>query len=82
MAGFKMRRRLLLAAIETTYGTDAAPTPEANAILTRSIQVTPLAGNDIERNLLRAYYGNAQSLAGEKHVELTLEVELTGSGTA
>ncbi len=82
MAGFKMRRRLVLAAIEATYGTDAAPTPEANAILTRSVDVTPLAGDDIDRNLLRSYYGNSQSIAGEKHVELTLEVELAGSGTA
>lgn len=82
MAGFKMRRRLVLAAIEATYGTEEAPTPEANAILTRSVSVTPLAGQDIDRNLLRSYYGNTQSLAGEKHVELQMEVELTGSGTA
>ena len=82
MAGFKMRRRLILAAIETTYGTDPAPTPAANAILTRSVSVTPLAGQDIDRNLLRSFYGNTQSIAGEKHVELQLEVELTGSGVA
>jgi hypothetical protein len=82
MSGFKMNRRLVLAAPETTYGTDAAPTPAANAILTRTVQVTPLAGDDIERNLLRSYYGNSQSIAGEKHVELTMEVELAGSGTA
>lgn len=82
MAGFKMRRRLVLAAIETTYGTDAAPTPVANAVLARSVQVTPMAGNDIDRNLLRAYYGNSQSIAGEKHVELQLEVEIAGAGAA
>lgn len=82
MAGFIMRRRLVLAANEATYGTDAAPTPAANAILTRTVQVTPLAGEDIPRDLLRAYYGNSQSIAGEKHVELTMEVELAGSGTA
>ncbi len=82
MAGFKMRRRLVLAAIESTYGTDPGPTPVANAILTRSVDVTPMAGDDIDRNLLRSYYGNSQSVAGEKHVELTLEVELAGSGAA
>ena len=62
MAGFIMRRRLVLAANEATYGTDAAPTPAANAILTRTVQVTPLAGEDIPRDLLRAYYGNSQSI--------------------
>ncbi|MCH8500152.1 MAG: hypothetical protein LAT63_16895 [Marinobacter sp.] len=82
MAGFKMRRRLVLAAIESTYGTDPGLTPVANAILTRTVQVTPLAGDDIDRPLLRAYYGNSQSIAGEKHVELTMEVELAGSGAA
>ncbi|PHS48756.1 MAG: hypothetical protein COB05_04400 [Marinobacter sp.] len=82
MSGFKMRKRLVLAAIETTYGTDASPSAAANAILTRTVQVTPLAGEDIERNLLRSYYGNSQALAGEKHVELTMEVELAGSGEA
>lgn len=82
MAGFKMRRRLVLAAIESVYGTDPGLTPAANAILTRTVQVTPLAGDDIDRPLLRAYYGNSQSIAGEKHVELTMEVELAGAGTA
>lgn len=82
MAGFKMRRRLVLAANEATYGTDAVPTAALNAILTRTVSVTPMAGDDINRNLLRAYYGNSQSIAGEKHVELTLEVELAGAGAA
>src|SRR5690554_719698 len=82
MAGFKMRRRLVLAAIEAVYGTEVVPTASANAILTRTVQVTPLAGNDLDRNLLRAHYGNSQAIAGEKHVELTVEVELAGSGTA
>lgn len=82
MAGFKMRRRLVLAKIEATYGTDSAPDTVANAILTRTVQVTPLAGEDIQRNLVRYYYGNAPSVAGEKHVELTIEVELAGSGAA
>ncbi|MDX1755886.1 MAG: hypothetical protein R3175_07505 [Marinobacter sp.] len=82
MAGFKTRRRVVLAKTEATYGTDAAPDAAANAILTRTVSVTPLAGDDIRRDLLRPYYGNSQSIAGEKHVEMTIEVELAGSGTA
>jgi len=81
MAGFKMRKRLILAKIESTYGTDSSPTAAADAVLARSVEVTPLAGEDIQRELLRSYYGNAQSVAGEKHVEMTVEVELAGSGT-
>lgn len=79
---YKSRKRLLLAKIETTYGTDAAPDAMANAVLTRSISVTPMAGDDIQRNLDRPYFGNAPTVAGEKHVELQVEVELAGSGTA
>lgn len=79
---YKTRKRVILAKIETTYGTDASPTGAANAILVRSVSVTPLAGEDIERQLIRPYYGNAQRIAGEKFVELEIQVELAGSGTA
>lgn len=79
---YKTRKRVILAKIETTYGTDASPTGAANAILVRSVSVTPLAGEDIERQLIRPYYGNAQRIAGEKFVELEVQVELAGSGTA
>lgn len=79
---FKMKRRAVLVKIEADYGTDAAPTGAANAILCRSVAVTPLAGEDISRDLIRTYYGNSQQIAGEKHVELDLEVELAGSGAA
>ena len=82
MSGFKMRRRVVLASVETTYGTDAAPTESANAILARTVQVTPLAGENIQRNLIRGHFGNSEEVAGEKHVELQLEVELAGSGSA
>jgi hypothetical protein len=81
-APFRMRRRLVLAKIETEYGTDAAPTVGANAILCRSVTVSPLAGEYPSRDLLRPYYGNSPVLPAEKHVELQLEVELAGSGAA
>jgi len=77
-----MRRRAILAKIETTYGTDAAPTGAANAILVRSVNLTPLAGDDIERQLIRPYFGNSPMIAGEKHAELEIEVELAGAGAA
>ncbi len=72
----------MLAKIESAYATDASPTAALNAILTRNISVTPMAGDDIQRELDRPFFGNAQTIAGEKHVELTVEVELAGSGAA
>jgi len=77
-----MRRRAILAKIETTYGVDAAPTGAVNAILVRSVTLTPLAGDDIERALIRPYFGSSPMIAGEKHAELEIEVELAGAGAA
>lgn len=79
----KTNRRAMLFALESDYN-DGITTPEAatDAILTREITVTPLSGNDIERTFVRPYYGNSPRAAGEKHVEVQVEVELNTSGTA
>lgn len=79
----KTNRRAMLFALESEYN-DGTTTPEAatDAILTREITVTPLSGNDIERTFVRPYYGNSPRAAGEKHVEVQVEVELNTSGTA
>lgn len=79
----RTNRRAMLFALESEYN-DGTTTPEAatDAILTREITVTPLSGSDIERTFVRPYYGNSPRAAGEKHVEVQVEVELNTSGTA
>lgn len=75
------RKRLLRAKIESVYGTD--PTPAGtDAVLVRSIEITPLNADVVERELIRPYLGNFEQLLGNQHVEITFEVELAGSGTA
>lgn len=78
---YKMRRRAVLARLESAYGTDPTVDPASpyHPVLCRSVSVTPLAGENIERELIRPYYGNGEVLAGEKFVELELQVEITGS---
>ncbi len=77
----KSRKRLLRAKIESTYGTD--PTPAGtDAVLVRSLEVTPLQSDVVERELIRPYFGNFEQLLANQHVEITFEVELAGSGTA
>lgn len=71
----RSNRRAILFDLETTYNDSTTPLA-ADAILCRTISMTPLAGNDIQRVAVRPYYGNSPMVAGEKHVELTLEVEL------
>ncbi|WP_343232828.1 phage tail tube protein [Modicisalibacter sp. MOD 31.J] len=78
----RTNRRAMLFALESAYN-DGTTTPDAatDALLMTSIDVTPLAGSDIERSYIRPYYGNASRAPGEKHVQVDVEMELALSGT-
>lgn len=76
------RRRLLLAKIETTYGTDAIPTGAANAILVKNLTITPMEATVVSRDLVRPYMGNFENLIADAHVKAEFEVEMAGSGAA
>ncbi|MCC7413317.1 MAG: hypothetical protein IT495_17005 [Gammaproteobacteria bacterium] len=76
------RKRALLAKIESSYGADATPTGAADAVLLRSLQVTPIASEIVGRDLIRAYLGHSAQIPVAVHAMLECEVELAGSGTA
>lgn len=78
----KSRRTVLLAKIETVYGTDAAPTGAANAILVRNVTLTPMEAQMADRTLVRPYLGGFEQLPGSISAMLECEVELAGSGAA
>ena len=82
MASVLTRRRLILAKIESTYGTDSTPTGASNAILVRNLEIQPLLSESVSRDLVRPYMGQADQLLAQTRVEVTFEVELAGSGTA
>lgn len=77
----KENRRALIVALESEYN-DGTTTPDAasDAVLAREITTTPLAGNNIDRNFVRPYYGNAKQAPGEKHIQVVVEVEANTSG--
>lgn len=75
-----MRKRLILAATETTYNVDPTPTG-ANAILVRDLNITPQQSDVVDRNLIRPYLGASEQLLANTRVEVTFSVELAGSGT-
>jgi hypothetical protein len=75
------RKRLILAKTESTYGTDSTPAG-TDAVLVRSLEVTPLEADVVSRDLIRPYYGNSPQLLANARVKCTFEVELAGSGTA
>ena len=78
----KWRSTIALGKLETTYGTDSAPTGGANALLMTNVTLAPMEGDDVSRELERPYMGNQSALAGSLRVTLTGTTELAGSGTA
>lgn len=75
------RKSLILAKIESTYGTDPTPTTAANAILAMDLELkvvkNPVARPAQMENLMRK-----QSLLGEEMYEVTFKTEIVGSGSA
>lgn len=73
----------LLAKIEVTYGVDAIPTGAANSIMVlEDVEISPLEGEEEERNLALRYLGNDESIPVGIHVMLTGKVEAAGAGAA
>jgi hypothetical protein len=75
------RKTYILAKAEATVGTNSSPA-NTDAVLVKSLELTPLAGDVVSRDLIRGYLGNSESLIAQTYVELKFDVELAGSGTA
>ena len=52
------RKGLIVAAKESTYGTDATPAG-ADAIKVANINITPLQSDVVSREIIRPFLGNA-----------------------
>lgn len=76
------RNTAILAKVETVIGTDAVPTGAADAVLVSDFSCTPLDAKNIDRALLRTFFGGSPQLVGPASVKLSFSVELAGSGTA
>lgn len=77
-----VRNSAILAKIETTEGVDSAPTGTANALLVSDQSINPLNAQNVDRDLMRNYFGASEQLVGTATIELSFTVELAGSGTA
>lgn len=80
--GRYIRNTAILAKIETTEGTDATPSGAANALLISNLSVNPLNAGNVDRSLVRNYFGASEQLVGTAYLTADFEVELAGSGTA
>ncbi|MFZ2447495.1 MAG: phage tail tube protein [Syntrophobacteraceae bacterium] len=74
------RNTVVLAKIEAAYGTDPVPTPSANAIAVRDLEIKP-AGETVERNIMRGTLSPLRFVRGTKSVEVAFKTEMKGTGT-
>lgn len=77
-----IRNTAILAKIEVTEGVDSVPTGAANALLVSDVTINPLNAQNVDRALIRPYFGGSEQLVGTAYVEASFTVELAGSGTA
>lgn len=82
MASKKFRKLAILAKLEVAYGTDPVPTGAANAMVVSDVEITPLDGEEVERNNVQPYFGNAGAIQATQFARLRFNVEAAGSGVA
>jgi hypothetical protein len=75
-------KKLLLYKIETTEGTDAAPTAAADAIITVGLDASGLEGDEKQRNIDGQYAGARPTVYGQIRKPVTFSVEWAGSGVS
>lgn len=75
-----IRKTVILAKIESTYGVDPVPTVGANALLVKDVEIKP-AGETITRDFLRSSLSPLTHRRGIKHQTVSFVTELKGAGT-
>jgi hypothetical protein len=73
------RKRLILCKSEASYGVDITPAG-TDALLVRSLDVTPIEADVVSRDLIRNYLGNSDQLLAQARVSISFQVEMAGSG--
>lgn len=77
----KWKSKIILVGAEATYGVDPGLLA-ANAQLLTDVQIQPMEGEDVSRNLELPYQGAQEKLPTAFRAILTGSFELVGSGTA
>ncbi|MCZ2498139.1 hypothetical protein GN316_15345 [Xylophilus sp. Kf1] len=71
----------VLGKIEATYGLDSVPTGGANAIDVSAVTINALNAQNVDRALLRPYFGASEQLVGTAYKTLDFSTEIAGSGS-
>lgn len=74
-------KQVILAMVESTYGTDPTPTPSSDAILCNDDSSISPEGQEVTRNVYRETFSPQGHVVVGKKVNFTLNCELRGSGS-
>lgn len=77
-----IKKTVVLAKVETTAGTDAAPTGSANALQVFDMEITPIEAKTVNIDLVSAFFGSAVDLVTTTFTRCKFSVLMGGSGTA
>src|SRR4030067_1667568 len=77
---FTTNKAVILAKVETTYGTDPVPTAGANAILCSAPEIDG-AGKRLERENTKSTYGARLGVNIGEGINIKFTTELKGSGS-
>ena len=78
----KFRKKIILAKIEATYGTDAVPVGATDAMLVSNVEINPFESDPVERDTVQPYLGSRQQIHTGTRVTLEFDVEMAGAGSA
>jgi len=76
-----MRKMAVLAMIETAYGTPVVPLA-ANALLVSDVELTPIEGDEVERNNIRPFFGSGGSTLVTEYQRIRFSIEFAGVAAA
>lgn len=78
----RWRYMVLLAKPEVTYAADPTLTGASDAILAKNIELRPMEGEDVSRDLIQAYLSGQATIPAGLYITIAFDTELAGSGTA
>lgn len=82
MASRKIKKTVILLALEAAIGVDAAPTGAANAMKAFDVSISPVETKDIKIDYIASYFGASETITGSVYSKFTFSTSLSGSGTA
>jgi hypothetical protein len=77
-----IRNSFLLAKAETTYGTLGSSIAATDAVKIVSMEVNPITGERVQRNVIKGFLGADRQPLTNEHVAVTITFEWGGSGVA